>query len=635
MVRRLVGSAAKVSFTGVASRPDYAKELQMQGTQPADLPVQASANGHKRTSRHAPYRLRCTERCLDGAARSFPVQLVVFDFDETLTLVTYMPVKRDSQDVLDVIVKICFETPWVEGSRIAKLGQMLHDLATGVEAAEGSGCSTRTLAVLTKNSNSEGVRGVQHLLAIAGLDRYFSAIWSLPNHRRSAQGMYKEGGDWKTFEPPVPTPYVHKADVLQEIVKSPSAWFPQLLGDSAANFGELLRLRPEGIVLVDDQRSNFQSEVGAQVLRYCKVARYDARYRGFGMLKDMGGIGAHDKADYEMLKQFVEHPGICKESLEIRCFERRGESSESRDPVQLVVFDFDETLTLATFVPGDPRCAEVIGWTMESKSACVEWTKTDFVKYNFESPYIDGNRVAKLKCLFEELICSAGGQRRSLAILSRNENGAVAVLNLLQFAGLADSFSAIWTIPRHRRRTNKARSVAIGVYNEAGQWKLFRPPFQDGQSKADIVQQIARDPGKWFPGDDGPAQLKVEEVVLVDDERAEFRSDDPAAEASPLRFCKVARYDDIYWDCGALNQLGGIGAHSDEDYKTLKAFVEQPWEYAHEWVSAMHVEVEGAGEMPSRLTRTYLSEESPKASRERCGHKGVGRQDTWSDELAG
>merc|ERR1712137_1328643 len=33
---------------------------------------------------------------------------------------------------------------------------------------------------------------------------------------------------------------------------------------------------------------------------------------------------------------------------------------------------------------------------------------------------------------------------------------------------------------------------------------------------------------------------------------------------------------------GLLNQMGGIGAHSDLDYESLKAFVEQPWECPYE-----------------------------------------------------
>ena len=35
-------------------------------------------------------------------------------------------------------------------------------------------------------------------------------------------------------------------------------------------------LKMEGVVLVDDQRANFQSPSGTQVLRFCKVARYDS-----------------------------------------------------------------------------------------------------------------------------------------------------------------------------------------------------------------------------------------------------------------------------------------------------------------------------------------------------------------------
>ena len=34
------------------------------------------------------------------------------------------------------------------------------------------------------------------------------------------------------------------------------------------------------------------------------------------------GIGAHDDADYDALKRFVEDPWMCKETLQIRCQER-------------------------------------------------------------------------------------------------------------------------------------------------------------------------------------------------------------------------------------------------------------------------------------------------------------------------
>ena len=61
----------------------------------------------------------------------------------------------------------------------------------------------------------------------------------------------------------------------------------------------------------------------ASVLRYCKVARYDADlYYDMRMVKNMGGIGAHHDADYDTLKRFVEDPWMCKETMHVRCQER-------------------------------------------------------------------------------------------------------------------------------------------------------------------------------------------------------------------------------------------------------------------------------------------------------------------------
>ena len=41
------------------------------------------------------------------------------------------------------------------------------------------------------------------------------------------------------------------------------------------------------------------------------------------------------------------------------------------------------------------------------------------------------------------------------------------------------------------------------------------------------------------------------------------------------------RYDETYRDCGLLDQMGGLGARSDNDYEELKNFIRQPWEYPY------------------------------------------------------
>jgi len=115
---------------------------------------------------------------------------------------------------------------------------------------------------------------------------------------------------WQSFVPPVQEVPDHKADVLQHLINHPKEWFPQLSQPAADSYRSLLQLKPQGVVLVDDERASFQSsyENGAKVLRYCKVARYDEAYRNCGALNQMGGIGAHSDRDYDMLRAFVERP---------------------------------------------------------------------------------------------------------------------------------------------------------------------------------------------------------------------------------------------------------------------------------------------------------------------------------------
>jgi len=352
-------------------------------------------------------------------------------------------------------------------------------------------------------------------------------------------------------------------------------------------------------------------------MRYCKVARYDANYRSFGLIKDMGGIGAHSDADYDMLKRFVEDPWMCKDSMQVRCNERDFEGHERKSPVQLVVFDFDETLTLATFMPKDMGEGE--------------WSDADLRDYNFETPWVEkGSRIEKLGRLLRWI-----ATERKLAVLTRNECGAMAVLNLLSIAGLADHFSVIWTMIQA-----DGSGMDNGAYQEGGEWKCFRPPVEKvNNHKADVLRHVVDHTEEWFPQLRGQeksryqdlVQLRPEGVVLIDDERANFRSydvvdgfDEPS---TVLRYCKVARYDEEYRDCGLLNQMGGLGAHSDSDYVAVKDFIEAPWDFPYERVSEAATQVlsptrprpggEG-GPGGERLQRAVgASEERSKAPRKR------------------
>jgi len=532
----------------------------------------------KRTT-NSVFRVRCMERPEIGQSLDYPVKLVIFDFDETLTLVTLMtPDGTYTKEQEEWARLVNFESPWVEGSRVEKLQRMFEDLVQGKDG------ETRVLACLTRNGNSSGVSAVINLLQTANLDKHLSAVWALPHRPGRRCGAYQEDGRWIFFDPPVRrAAHDHKADVLRKLVECPKAWFPQIGGSSntSAHVGRLDGLLLEEVVLVDDQRANFQSETGAQVLRYCKVARYDAEYRDFGVMRDMGGIGAHDDADFDALKRFVEDPWMCKDTYQVRCQERDFEGCEKRHPVKLVVFDFDETLTMATFMPKDPEFAKSFSWSPSDN----EWSVADLVEYNFESPYAAGSRVAKLKKLLSTLAKIEDGKPyRTLAVLTRNDHGVIAVLNLLKIAGLAEFFSAIWAIPA---RT----TVPSGLYREeSGEWHGFDPPVsQVNEHKADVLHHVASNVAQWFPqlasGSSqqcvGLQRLSLEGIVLVDDERANFRSNSEA-QAKVLRYCKVARYDEVYRDCGVLNQMGGLGAHSDQDYETLKSFVERPWEYPYE-----------------------------------------------------
>lgn len=53
---------------------------------------------------------------------------------------------------------------------------------------------------------------------------------------------------------------------------------------------------PGGVVAPQARVLCMALDEGGLLARYCKVARYDADYRDFGFMRDMGGIGAHDDA---------------------------------------------------------------------------------------------------------------------------------------------------------------------------------------------------------------------------------------------------------------------------------------------------------------------------------------------------
>mmetsp|Transcript_2074 Transcript_2074/g.4807 ORF Transcript_2074/g.4807 Transcript_2074/m.4807 type:complete len:657 (+) Transcript_2074:1192-3162(+) len=613
------------------------KPKQTPALQPADHHPHHEVT---RTS-HSVFRLRCCERTDIGEASSqLPVKLIVFDFDETLTLVTLM--SEDGQYTTEQEYwarEVNFESPWVAGSRVEKLKRLLEDLSNGKNGEK------RCLALLTRNGNANGVVAVLNLLRAAQLDLFFSVVWALPYRPGRSCGAFRDDKmRWRSFDPPLRRAMVdHKADVLTHMINNLKAWIPQLeLAKPPPEIANLAGLKMAELVLVDDQRANFQSPAGNKIVRFCKVARYDAVYRDFGLLHDMGGIGAHDDADYDTLKRFVEDPWMCKLTYQVRCQEREFDNNDQHLPVTLLVFDFDETLTMATFMPLDKEFATHMNWQPDPEHTEDDWSEEELIEYNFESPYVDGSRTEKLKAMLKGLQTSKDGAPRTLAILTKNDFGVYAVLNLLQVAGLADCFSAIWTLPLASRK-----GIPNGAYRDAiGQWTTFEPPVNDVYPhKADILHKVVAKPADWFPQLKSPpasrpqhveqmSRLSLENVVLVDDERANFRSDS-AEQLKVLRYCKVARYDEVYRDCGTLNQMGGIGAHNDSDYASLTSFVEHPWDFPYESANcpeeAMLPRVPptflpklGMGPPPDKsrnasLTRDKSSEasEAPKAPRVR------------------
>lgn len=595
--------------TRTPCKPGYPSGIQKIADLPKPPTPENGQARRQRTSTHAVKRTRVDERWFEGHENHNPVQLIVFDLDETLTLATFCvsTAKWENdigaslpKDVAARIVEHSFESPYLDGSRVQKLQDMLHDLAKG----DGH---PRALAILTNNSG--GAVGVLNFLMAAQLADYFSAIWRTDLGDGKPCGVYKNGSAWNIFTPPfheVPDRIqlgtervTQKADVLWHVSQNPAAWFPQLAKDTT-EMEMLTYLKHEGIVLVDDDQSNFESvslvdgahaSSGVKVLRYCKVARYDDNYRNYGYIQGLGGIGAHSNADYEHLKMFVSAPWRHKWGKCVKCVQQHSDDDDKNhfngnDPILIVVFDFDETLSLATFMPNDRSHTVKIGWVpadSDNPIGC-DWSEEDLVRYNFESPFLEGSRVAKLETMFENIarVDDADGHRRTLAILTRNTGGAVAVLNLLIAANLADHFSAVWGMPGTLSHADATRPC--GVYRTNVGWKTFNPPLDQVHChKADIIADVVKNPAKWFPqlvNFSSLVQIRPAQIVLVDDERINFHSD--ATQNRLFRFCKVARYDDTYRDCGFLNQMGGIGAHSDEDYVMLKNFLEEPWKYVEE-----------------------------------------------------
>jgi hypothetical protein len=522
---------------------------------------------------------RCIERKFDGQENKPPVKLVVFDCDETLTLSTFMPKDKGFGTSIgwnqwgDYIAGVNFESPFVDGSRLEKLRNLMKDL---IKAEDGS---RRTLAVLTRNER--GPIACLNLLSMAKISPLLSVIWALPFKPGNPAGVYREGDKWFAFNPPIAEVNDHKADVLVQVALKPAAFLPQLTACKGEDqlLQHMLDAKLENIVLVDDVRTNFQSPFtkGAKMFRYCKVARYDGNHPQMGFVTDMGGLGAQSTNDYAVLKKFVEKPWDFAVTDQIECLESECNETDDRPETVLTVFEFDETISICTFVIEEDGFNTEIGYagyTSEMKAQCL--------LYNFGTPYIkEGDRVAKLDKMFANL-----AEERTLSILTENTAGAVAVLNLLLIAGLAKHFHAIWA-------PNADSGLPTGAYQQGGTWKIFDCPHDKLDNKthrAEAINVIVKEPTKWFPQLTEAAKGTVfgklldddvtcASVVCVDDERTNFHASADSIPQSVLRYCRVARYDDEYRDMGFLIHMGGLGAKTDKDYLDLEAFVSQPWRF--------------------------------------------------------
>mmetsp|Transcript_65050 Transcript_65050/g.136272 ORF Transcript_65050/g.136272 Transcript_65050/m.136272 type:complete len:623 (+) Transcript_65050:210-2078(+) len=525
----------------------------------------------------------CFEREFEGQDCRPKVKLIIFDWDETLTLSTFLPADHGLRTRIgwnewaDYITLHNFETPFVQSakSRVQKLRELFASLAFDPETGD-----ERILGILTRNN--QGSIACLNLLMMAGLHTHFSALWCM-RHTLPNSVFRKADGSWASFTAPISEVYDHKADVITSMCKNPETWFPQFKD----NGNPLQGLRMEEVVLVDDVRTNFQSNSNEKpkILRYCKVARYDCVYREHGFKRDMGGLGAKTDRDYVIILDFVRKPWEYKAVLKAQCIERPFPKSEMRPPVDLVVFDFDETLTVHTWMPPDRQCKTEIGFRLPVDQLA------HFTEYNFASPYAEYNRVELLDAMLQDLVGpyedrNGDTRTRSLAILTRNEDGAVAVLNLLAMAGLDRHFSAIWVLG-----TDPEAGAANGVYRQGSEWRTFELPARRDDmepTKLNVLRCVVEDPKVWFPQlsvnpDPSLATLaglsSLASIVLVDDERSSFQGAGGEGDCI-FRHCEVTRYDDDnFRGQGLVTHMGGLGAKCAEDFVVLQDFIKRPWQY--------------------------------------------------------
>mmetsp|Transcript_44308 Transcript_44308/g.128116 ORF Transcript_44308/g.128116 Transcript_44308/m.128116 type:complete len:388 (+) Transcript_44308:135-1298(+) len=224
---------------------------------------------------------------------------------------------------------------------------------------------------------------------------------------------------------------------------------------------------------------------------------------------------------------------------------------ERLTPPRLILFDFDETLTIQTWQPTDDRFRTVIGHALDDELAA----RVADVTFGHSS-----GRLARLRRMLEELARGGAVGQPVLAVLTKSDSGAVGVLNTLRLAGLSRYFSAIWRV--NRLGADAVYRVDSGSGIDEWQ-KMPLDQVMRFDSKGETVRKIAKEPAAWFPQRRISTQLQgfaAEEVVLVDD--------DPGNIEGFTRYCMVPRFDEADG-----HMKGGIGRLRSTDFKTVLEFV--------------------------------------------------------------
>jgi len=152
-----------------------------------------------------------------------------------------------------------------------------------------------------------GAVAVLNVLRLAGLSRFFSAIWRI--NRLGAEAVHRADPApgrqaWTRVAIPAERRFDSKAETIRRVAADPSEWFPHLQGRST-----LHGLAEEEVVLVDDDPENVDG-----TKRYCLVPRFSQDGGN-----PLGGIGFRHSGDFKTLVEFIkflqlkaEHPNMYK-----------------------------------------------------------------------------------------------------------------------------------------------------------------------------------------------------------------------------------------------------------------------------------------------------------------------------------